>query len=110
MHNYASGCVYIYIVSKVPIGHCNDVLQAFDSKATLLGIVLSLEKQVQQHHHTVTLKKATNRGTNVKDCQFDFPMHCFLSVVTKLKNNDDPGNKSRFYVLKKTAWEENCNP
>ena len=68
----------------------------------------SLVMHVQQHHHTVTCKKATNRHPNVKDCRFDFPQP--LSEVTRLKNNDDPGNKSRFYVLKRSEGEENCNP
>ena len=68
----------------------------------------SLVMHVQQHHHTVTCKKATNRRPNVKDCRFDFPPP--LSEVTRLKNNDDPGNKSRFYVLKRSEGEENCNP
>ena len=68
----------------------------------------SLVMHVQQHHHTVTYKKATNRRPNVKDCRFDFPQP--VSEVTRLENNDDPGNKSRFYVLKRSEGEENCNP
>ena len=44
----------------------------------------------------------------MKDCRFDFPQP--LSEVTRLKNNYDPGNKSRFYVLKRSEGEENCNP
>ena len=42
------------------------------------------------------------------DCRFDFPQP--LSEDTRLKSHDDPGNKSRFYVLKRSAGEENCNP
>ena len=42
------------------------------------------------------------------DCRFDFPQP--LSEDTWLKSHDDPGNKSRFYVLKRSAGEENCNP
>ena len=38
----------------------------------------------------------------------DFPQP--LSEDTQLKNHDDPGNKSRFYVLRRSAGEKNCNP
>jgi len=33
-----------------------------------------------------------------------------LSEEIWLKSHDDPRNKSRFYVLKRSSGEENCNP
>ena len=68
----------------------------------------SLVLRVQQHHNTSTCRKATRRGKNVADCRCDLPQP--LSEDTRLKSHDDPGNKSRFYVLKRSAGEENCNP
>ena len=38
---------------------------------------------------------------------FDFPRP--LSSETRLKNNNDMGNKSRFYLLKQSKGEENVN-
>ena len=68
----------------------------------------SLVLRVQQHRHTATCTKVTPRRRNVADCRFDFPQP--LSEETRLKSHDDPGNKSRFYILKRFAGEENCNP
>ena len=68
----------------------------------------SLVLRVQQHRHTATCTKVTQRRRNAADCRFDFPQP--LSEETRLKSHDDPGNKSRFYVLKRSAGEENCNP
>ena len=85
-----------YISVNIPTQGCKD--------EELRSLVL----RVQQHHHTSTCRKATRRGKNVADCLFDFPQP--LSEDTRLKSHDDPGNKSRFYVLKRSAGEENCNP
>ena len=60
--------------------------------------------RVQQHNHTATCKK-TSKGKT--DCRFDFPRP--LSSETRLKTNQDVGNKSRFYVLKRKEGEENIN-
>ena len=85
-----------YISVNIPTHGCKD--------EELRSLVL----RVQQHHHTSTCRKATRRGKNVADCRCDLPQP--LSEDTRLKSHDDPGNKSRFYVLKRSAVEENCNP
>ena len=85
-----------YISVNIPLQDCKD--------KELRSLVL----RVQQHHHTATCRKATQRRRNVADCRFDFPQP--LSEETRLKSHGDPGNKSRFYVLKRLAGEENCNP
>ena len=66
----------------------------------------SLVLRVQQHHHTGSCQKRSRRR-NQTDCRFDFPKP--LSEETRLKTNDDVGNKSRFYLLKRKAGEENIN-
>ena len=53
----------------------------------------SLVLRVQQHHHTATCQKVTQRLRSVINCRFDFPQP--LSEETRLKSHDDPGNKSR---------------
>ena len=42
------------------------------------------------------------------ECRFDFPQH--LCEETCLKSHDDPGNRSRCYLLKRSVGEENVNP
>ena len=42
------------------------------------------------------------------ECRFDFPRpHC---KETRLKSHDNPGNRSRCYLLKRSVGEENINP
>ena len=60
--------------------------------------------RVQQHKHTTTCQKTCKKK---KECRFDFPRP--LSCETRLKNNNDVGNKSRFYLLKRNKGEENIN-
>ena len=84
-----------YIFVNIPTQGCKD------------EEIRSLVLRVQQHHHTSTCRKVTRRRKNVADCRFDFPQP--LSEDTRLKSHDDPGNKSRFHVFKRSAGEENCN-
>ena len=42
------------------------------------------------------------------ECHFDFPQP--LCEETRLKSHDDPGNRSRCYLLKRSVGEENINP
>ena len=72
------------------------------------GDLRPLVLRLQQHHHTTTCRKSTRRRRNVGDCRFDFPQP--LCEETRLKTHDDPGNKSRCYLLKRSAGEENINP
>ena len=65
----------------------------------------SLVLRVQQY---IYLLESNTKEKNVADCRFDFPQP--LSEDPRLKSHDDPGNKSRFYVLQRSAGEENCNP
>ena len=64
--------------------------------------------RLQQHHHTSTCRKTTRRRRNVAECCFDFPQP--LCEETRLKSYDDPGNRSRCYLLKRSVGEENINP
>ena len=60
--------------------------------------------RVQQYKHTGTCQKTSKRK---KECRFDFPRP--LSCETRLKNNNNVGNKSHFYLLKRNKGEENIN-
>ena len=71
-----------YISVNIPPQDCKD--------KELFSLVL----RAQQHNNMATCRKATEA-----DCQFDFAQP--LSEETRLKSHDDPGNKSRFYVLKR---------
>ena len=72
------------------------------------GDLRKLVLRLQQHHHTSTCRKTTHRRRNVAECRFDFPRP--LCEETRLKSHDDPGNRSRCYLLKRSAGEENINP
>ena len=72
------------------------------------GELRELVLRLQQHHHTSTCRKATRRRRNVAECRFDFPRP--LCEETRLKSHDDPGNRSRCYLLKRSVGEENINP
>ena len=72
------------------------------------GELRELVLHLQQHHHTSTCRKTTHRRRNVAECWFDFPRP--LCEETHLKSHDDPGNRSRCYLLKRSAGEENINP
>ena len=72
------------------------------------GELRELVLRLQQHHHTSTCRKATHRRRNVAECRFDFPRP--LCEETHLKSHDDPGNRSRCYLLKRSVGEENINP
>ena len=81
-----------YISVRVPDEGCGED----DLRSAIL--------RVQQHKHTSTCEKTTKRK---KECRFDFPRP--LSSETRRKNNNDMGNKSRFYLLKRSKGEENVN-
>ena len=72
------------------------------------GELGALVLRLQQHHHTSTCRKTTRRRRNVAECRFDFPQP--LCEETRLKSHDDPGNRSRCYLLKRSVGEENINP
>ena len=72
------------------------------------GELRALVLRLQQHHHTSTCRKTTRRRRNVAECRFDFPQP--LCEETRLKSHDDPGNRSRCYLLKRSVGEENINP
>ena len=72
------------------------------------GELEALVLRLQQHHHTSTCRKTTRRRRNVAECRFDFPQP--LCEETRLKSHDDPGNRSRCYLLKRSVGEENINP
>ena len=72
------------------------------------GELEALVLRLQQHHHTSTCRKTTLRRRNVAECRFDFPQP--LCEETRLKSHDDPGNRSRCYLLKRSVGEENINP
>ena len=55
----------------------------------------------QQRHHTSMCRKATRRRRNVAKCRFDLPRP--LCEETRLKSHDDPGNRSRCYLLKRSV-------
>ena len=57
--------------------------------------------RLQQHHHTSTCRKTTRRRRNVAECRFDFPRP--ICEETRLKSHDNPGNRSRCYLLKKVC-------
>ena len=42
------------------------------------------------------------------ECCFDFPQP--LCEETRLKSHDDPGNRLRCYLLKRSVREKNINP
>ena len=81
-----------YISVRVPDEGCGED----ELRSTIL--------RVQQHKHTSTCQKTSKRK---QECRFDFPRP--LSLETRVKNNDDAGNKSRFYILKRSKGEENIN-
>ena len=58
----------------------------------------------------ITLSADDNNWTDlmVTKCRFDFPRP--LCEETRLKSHDDPGNRSRCYLLKRSVGEENINP
>ena len=56
----------------------------------------------------LSCRKTTRRRRNVAECRFDFPRP--LCEETRLKSHDDPGNRSRCYLLKRSVGEENINP
>ena len=72
------------------------------------GELRELVLRLQQHHHTSTCRKTTRRRRNVAECRFDFPRP--LCEETRLKSHDDPGNRSRCYLLKRSVGEENIIP
>ena len=72
------------------------------------GELEALVLRLQQHHHTSTCRKTTRRRRNVAECHFDFPQP--LCEETRLKSHDNPGNRSRCYLLKRSVGEENVNP
>ena len=72
------------------------------------GELRALVLRLQQHHHTSMCRKTTRRRRNVAECRFDFPQP--LCEETRLKSHDDPGNRSRCYLLKRSVGEENINP
>ena len=84
-----------YISARIP--------EEGSSEDSLRSVVL----RVQKHSHTSTCIKKDKRKKS-KECRFDFPQP--LSSTTRLKNNEDVGNKSRFYILRRTDGEENVNP
>ena len=84
-----------YISARIP--------EEGSSEDSLQSVVL----RVQKHSHTSTCIKKDKRKKS-KECRFDFPQP--LSSTTRLKNNEDVGNKSRFYILRRTDGEENVNP
>ena len=65
------------------------------------GELRELVLRLQQHHHTSTCRKTTRRRRNVAECHFDFPRP--LCEETRLKSHDDPGNRSRCYLLKRSV-------
>ena len=88
----ASEFIDIYISVRVPDEGCGED----DLRSAIL--------RVQQHKHTSTCEKTTRRKD---ECHFDFPRP--LSSETRLKNNNDMRNKSRFYLLKQSKGDENVN-
>ena len=74
-----------YISARIPEEGCGEY--------SLRSVVL----RVQKHNHTSTCIKKDKRKKSI-ECHFDFPQP--LSSITRLKNNEDVGNKSQCHSLK----------
>ena len=78
-------------------------IQSFAMLHSLGSPTFFITFSADDHHSSTSILPLVRK----KECHFDFPRP--LSSETRLKNNNDMGNKSRFYLLKQNKGDENVN-